>query len=110
MTTTTVTGPGPAPQPPAEGEEKAQAFDHLGNPICLGCHEGGFMWAARQNSGKGTCGCPVDRRLPDVESRAEALRIIRDALDVIDDAGGHRATCGCTLCRVYRVLRGERVL
>jgi hypothetical protein len=86
-------------------------FDHLGNPVCPGCHEGPMMWAARQNSRMGNCGCPTGRDLPDVETRAEALWMIRDALAELDrEVVGHRAACDCAACRAWRILRGERVL
>lgn len=111
MRTTIVTGPGPAPQPPGEDEPAFRMHDHLGNPVCPGCHEGPLQWAARQNSRMGVCGCPTGRDLPDVETRAEALPLIRDALAELDqETIKHAAWCDCYACRAARVLRGERVL
>ena len=108
MTTITVTGPGPAPEAPAEDEPAFQMFDHLGNPVCPGCHEGPLMWAARQNSRMGTCGCPApDRRMPPVETRADALWLLRATLDVLDEAR-HHATCACVACRARRVVADWR--
>jgi hypothetical protein len=108
MSTLSVTGPGPAPQPPEGDEPGVQAFDHLGNPICPGCGEGPLQWAARQNSGAGRCGCPTDPRVSWVGTRAQALRLIRDALDELDATCP--AICRCTVCRARRILLGERVL
>lgn len=84
-------------------------IDRAGNPLCPGCHEGAFQAAARGNSGMGVCGCPVDRRLPAVDTRAEALLLIRDALDTLEIAVyGHHASCACPACTAYRTLRWGR--
>jgi hypothetical protein len=93
--------------PGSDAEATVQAFDHLGNPVCPGCWEGPLMWAARRNSGKGTCGCPApDRRLPDLETRAEAIRLLRDVMDVLDEASPprHSVMCVCVACRARRVV------
>ena len=98
------------PQPLAPGEVEVQAFDHLGNPLCPGCWEGPLMWAARQNGRQGVCGCPAqDRRLPVLDTRAQAVRLLRDVVDVLDSEPSHFLGCQCTGCRARNVIaRAQR--
>ena len=82
------------------------ALDQHGNPVCQGCGAGAFTWAALGNSGwTRRCYCPPeDRRVTDVDTRAEALWRIIGALDLLDRLD-HSLTCRCAVCDAVRLLR-----
>ena len=84
----------------------AHALDHQGNPVCPHCGAGAFTMAALANSGSHRqCWCPSDDpRVSEVETKADALIRIFDALDCLERIG-HNLTCRCDACEAAHVLR-----
>lgn len=111
---TTADGPTTVrPRPEYSSLNGFTAADELGNAVCVGCFEGGMHWAARQNAmvlerrKLPPCGCPPeDRRMPEIETRAHAVSLLREVLDELDRLD-HELTCRCPGCRARLAITDE---